>query len=435
MIDAPQGAVAQALAMQFRLQQTETLPVNVRSELQNKALQSLLSHALSTVPYYRDHPQIKNIGNSINWLDFPVLTRSSLQSNSQQLKSEQPPKAHGKQTEFRSSGSTGRPVHTFNSEYAQIFWRAMTVRDHIWAKRDFSKKLAVIKFLATGESLYPGASASVWGPSTSHLGYQGPSAILNSSESTEIQYKWLSEQKPDYLLTYPSALHDLAKLQLRTKQISTLKGISTLGENLSDETRTLVQNAFGCRIHDIYSSQEVGYIALQCPKHDHYHVQSETCLVEILDEQGKPCTPGTLGRVVVTSFQNYVMPLIRYDIGDYAIAGNQCDCGITLPVLSRIAGRTRNLVTYPDGRRSWPAYNPMALMELLPDARFQLEQTAPKIIVLRVQTVTKLTEELKQKIIHIVQTAMGYPFTIGVQQVDDIPRAASGKYEEFKSVL
>jgi acyl-coenzyme A synthetase/AMP-(fatty) acid ligase len=52
-----------------------------------------------------------------------------------------------------------------------------------------------------------------------------------------------------------------------------------------------------------------------------------------------------------------------------------------------------------------------------------------------VQTVTKLTEELKQKIIHIVQTAMGYPFTIGVQQVDDIPRAASGKYEEFKSVL
>ena len=53
-----------------------------------------------------------------------------------------------------------------------------------------------------------------------------------------------------------------------------------------------------------------------------------------------------MGRVVVTHLHNYAMPLIRYEIGDYAIAGGNCDCGINLPVLERVVGRTRNLVCY-----------------------------------------------------------------------------------------
>ena len=140
--------------------------------------------------------------------------------------------------------------------------------------------------------MYPGVASKTWGPSAAALGYQGPSVMLNSSESTATQYRWLTEQQPDYLLTYPSALLELAQIQRREKKINRLKSISTLGENLSDETRKIVEKAFGCRIHDMYSSQEIGYIALQCPKHDHYHIQQESCMVEILDENNQPCPPG-----------------------------------------------------------------------------------------------------------------------------------------------
>ncbi|HCG79275.1 MAG TPA: hypothetical protein DE015_08715, partial [Oceanospirillales bacterium] len=222
------------LAMQYRLQQTQSVNVSAANQLREQSLQALLKHALSTVPYYREHPAIKAMGNQIDWGAFPVLTRSALQANESLLRSTAPPKNHGKIIEFRSSGSTGRPVHTFSSEYAQVYWRAMTVRDHLWARRDFSKKIAIIKFLPTGQSMYPGVASKTWGPSAAALGYQGPSVMLNSSESTATQYRWLTEQQPDYLLTYPSALLELAQIQLREKKINRLKSISTLGENLSD---------------------------------------------------------------------------------------------------------------------------------------------------------------------------------------------------------
>jgi phenylacetate-CoA ligase len=103
---------------------------------------------------------------------------------------------------------------------------------------------------------------------------------------------------------------------------------------------------------DMYTCQEAGYLALQCPDHPHYHVQSENVLLEVVDDQGLPCAPGEVGRVLVTSLNNFATPLIRYEIGDYAEVGAACSCGRGLPVLKRIMGRYRNLLTLPDGTRA-----------------------------------------------------------------------------------
>ena len=74
-----------------------------------------------------------------------------------------------------------------------------------------------------------------------------------------------------------------------------------------------------------------------------------TTIIEIVDEALNPCPPGVAGRVLVTSLQSYAMPIIRYDIGDIAEWGEECDCGIRLPVIKRLWGRRRNLVRLPDG--------------------------------------------------------------------------------------
>jgi phenylacetate-CoA ligase len=60
---------------------------------------------------------------------------------------------------------------------------------------------------------------------------------------------------------------------------------------------------------------------------------------EILDDADRPCAPGEVGRVVVSTLHNYAMPLFRYDLGDLAEVGPPCECGRTLPVLNRIVGR------------------------------------------------------------------------------------------------
>ena len=52
----------------------------------------------------------------------------------------------------------------------------------------------------------------------------------------------------------------------------------------------------------------------------------------------------------MTTLENYLMPLVRYEIGDYAIASNaQCACGRTLPLLGRVLGRQSNLFRKSDG--------------------------------------------------------------------------------------
>jgi phenylacetate-CoA ligase len=95
MIPIPEGNTTLALAMQYRLQQTQSVNVSAANQLREQSLQALLKHALSTVPYYREHPAIKAMGNQIHWGDFPILTRSALQANESRLRSTViPPKNH-----------------------------------------------------------------------------------------------------------------------------------------------------------------------------------------------------------------------------------------------------------------------------------------------------------------------------------------------------
>ena len=90
-------------------------------------------------------------------------------------------------------------------------------------------------------------------------------------------------------------------------------------------------------------------IAGECSEHK-YHILSPHVHVEILDENGKKVPNGTLGQVVVTSLDNYLMPLIKYKIGDLAIKSNQinsCKCGRNLPIIDKIIGRNTDILYTP----------------------------------------------------------------------------------------
>jgi phenylacetate-CoA ligase len=74
-----------------------------------------------------------------------------------------------------------------------------------------------------------------------------------------------------------------------------------------------------------------------------HHIQSEVCLVEVVDQNGRPCQPGEVGEVAITTLHNFVMPLIRYATGDLArnLQGldgrpGPCACGRTLPLIERV---------------------------------------------------------------------------------------------------
>jgi phenylacetate-CoA ligase len=129
------------------------------------------------------------------------------------------------------------------------------------------------------------------------------------------------------------------------------------------------------------------------------------------------------------------MPLLRYDIGDYAEVGPPCPCGRGLPVLTRILGRERAMLTTADGRRYWPFFGAWFFRDVAPVRQFQFVQTALDALDARMVLERPITDEEEAALRALILGFLPAPFAIRFVWVDAIPRAASGKYEEFRSEL
>lgn len=266
----------------------------------------------------------------------------------------------------------------------------------------------------------------------------GPSAILTTDSTVTQQVEWLRRKQPAYLIAYPSCIQALAKFFLKQKwELPGLIHVRTFGEILESETRQLCLHAWGVPVIDCYSSQEVGYVALECPDiPETYHVQSETVFVEILDASGNPCQPGQVGRVVATPLHNAAMPLIRYDLQDYAEVGPPCPCGRGLPTLKRIVGRQRNMVTLPGGEQRWPGLGRGEVLAQLPSIQqYQIVQVTLDRIEIRLVQSAAFSVDEESQIQEFIRRTLGFPFEIEIRYVDEIERSRNGKFEEFISHL
>ena len=431
----PAPAAAAMLAMQYQLEQSQWWSPEALRQQQSRQLGEVLAHARATVPFYRERLGAVAFGPDggiapEEFARIPLLRREEVQAAGEALLSRQVPRDHGRLLEHQTSGSTGRPIRAVGTEITQFFWNALTLRDHLWHQRDLSGKLASIR--TTVED----GMAQGWGPSTDVAFDTGPSAMLNIRADIETQLRWLQKQEPDYLLSHPSNILALARSSLAAGvRLRNLKQVRAFGETVTSELRIVCREAWGAAVVDAYSAQEIGYIALQCPEHEHYHIQAENVLVEVLDSDGRPCAPGEIGRVVITTLHNFAMPLIRYEILDYAEAGEACPCGRGLPVIRRVLGRQRNLVTLPDGRRHWPSFPAESWAHIAPIRQIQLVQREPDGIEARLVSDRPLAAEEEQALGAVLQERLGYPFRITFRYLEQIERKANFKYEDFISEL
>ena len=251
------------------------------------------------------------------------------------------------------------------------------------------------------------------------------------------QFDWLLRRDPHYLLTFPSNLAALIEYSRNDgRRLTKLQQVRTVGETVSAHLRAAVFENWGVPLVDAYSSNELGYLALQCPLSGQYHVMSESVLLEVLNERGEVCQPGEVGRVVVTSLHNFATPLIRYELGDYAEQGEPCACGRGLPTLARIVGRVRNLVTLPDGQRHWPMVGFAGYRDVAPISQYQLVQTTRECIEVRLVVERTLSADEEASLTKLIHDSLNYPFSLSFRYYDRaIPRGPGHKFEEFVSLL
>jgi phenylacetate-CoA ligase len=315
-------------------------------------------------------------------------------------------------------------------------WKALTLRDHVWHRRDLTAHLAAIRYAGRDAARPPdGARTQGWGPATSALAPEAPMSLLSVDSTTDEQVDWLVRTDPAYLIVYPSVLGAIARrLEERGLRVPSLRQVRTISEALSADTRTLCRDVLGVPLVDTYSAEEVGYLAMQCPERETYHVPAERVLVEILDERGAPCGPGEIGRVVVTDLHNFATPLVRYDLGDFAEVAPPCPCGRGLPALARIVGRRRNMLVYPDGSTAWPLFT-VACREAAPYAECQLVQDAVDAVRLRVvpRPDRPITDGDRTALAAALRASLRHDFGVTIEVVERLARSPAGKLEEFVS--
>ncbi len=348
-------------------------------------LRALLTYAAAS-PFYagRLSPVIAPAGeiDLDGWKDIEPMSRDHFVQAQGDLRCGAVPAAHGLIRIDKTLGSS--PLRVPKTVMADTAESAAILRHHAWHGIDHRRDLAQILALPVEPRRRQGVhvDADHWGEPWTPETERGRIVKLSLFASFRHQLEWLGAfDTPVYLATTPSNLIALADYLDKTgASAPKVAGVLSAGEAVTGDVRTLCARHWP-EIIDFYATAACGAVAGQCPDGEGHHVFSEICLVEILDDDARPCAPGQQGWVTVTPYYNYAAPLIRYQPGDRAAWGGPCACGRALPVLKPEISRPEYAIALGiDAHWHAPADLHRALNGALPECRWRIVHTAARTL-------------------------------------------------------
>lgn len=402
-------------------------------KIQFKKLKAIIKHAYNYVPHYRKaffsaSITPDDIKSFEDLRKLPLVSKQDIQEDYQNFitKGVDASKLPSRNT----SGSTGMPLKLISDQYPSpgsskypFFECSVKLRD---------------KFV----TIWGRATSIRWGSKFTRLWGDISETIVPLFPEKKL-ISVLRQIKPDVLLTFPSVLPSLS--------IYDLSGINprlifAQGEMVTPYCREVVKKKFNVDLFETYGSVEFGNMAFECTEHFALHILTDNVYMELLDENGEYVSLGERGEIVVTGLHNYVMPLIRYRIGDLGVLTNEnCPCGRSWPLLKSIEGRSNDLVILPNGRKvSWLYlqryifYDQEFQKNLFCISQYQLVQERPNRIILKVVKGSNFDPNLLKRIKGNVENAFakqGENLEVIVQLVKEIPMERTGKRRLFISKL
>jgi phenylacetate-CoA ligase len=429
--------------IQRQMNETQWMSSNDLRYLQMLQLRLIVEHAIKNLPFYAR--RFEDIGiktakdlDEESWDRLPVLTRKEIQENT--INTESIPSSHGRIASVASSGSTSTPIRITKTDLSNLIWTASSLRNEVWNRLNPEETMVFIRHgiddgtpeqLATLRST--GLYQNNYGPPNSIFLKTGGVWIIDTRCPVSYHADLISRTRPECITAMPSNLSLLLKYYEENNNAPNwIKSVWTVSEALGD-LRERCLKTLNCKIIDSYSCAETGYIALQCPEHEHYHVQSETIRLEVLRPDNTHCKPGEIGRVVITPLHNFASPLFRYEIGDEAEVGDPCPCGRGLSVLKRIIGRTYDYLTMPDGRKQRvdTGYYPICAIPAVRE--LQIVQRSKELIEILLVLSRPLNVDEIKNITELCTERFGDIFEYRITKVDSISQTISGKRRIFIS--
>ena len=322
-------------------------------------LQSLISHAYSHVPYYRELFDGLNLKpediRSFDDLDkIPILTKEAARDNQKKLFSENIDLRKVKKG--KTGGTTGVPLEFYKDRADRSFAWGSYYRWYNWMGVDKGDKVVTV----WGASTH--IKKSLQNIKNNAVAWLQNSERINSYNLSERNlgdiYSEILKKDPVLIKGYLSTILFIAN-HIKANDLKpnkNLKAISTTTETLLPVYRNLLEDVFRVPVYDQYGCGEVSAISYECSAHRGLHINEEHVHVEIVDEKNNSISEKT-GRIIVTSLNNFAMPFIRYENGDTgSLLSKGCTCGVQSQLMGSVEGRVSDTIKLKNGNEVHGVY-------------------------------------------------------------------------------
>lgn len=212
------------------------------------------------------------------------------------------------------------------------------------------------------------------------------------------------------------------------------------GDHIFEAERVTAERVFGAPVVSLYGSSEAGSVGYTC-RAGSMHVSEDHVHVEFVRDDGTPCDPGEQGEIVVTTLNNFAMPLLRYRVGDLGSYRDEaCTCGVTLRTMNLEVGKVADRITTSTKRLVSPYSLDYINKHLLRQGirgirQFLVEQVATDDFVLHVVR----EEPFDPRCVEIFTTKMkdylGDSIRTEVRFTSEVPVSPSGKRRWFQKSI
>ncbi len=420
------------LAILADLQRCEKMSADELNSIRIERLRDILEHAAEFVPFYKRRFAESGFSPAAvtdfsDLQKIPVLTKKDIQENRETLIST----AYKRQDLIanRTGGSTGSPLQFYHDKLRWDVRQAATIRHNLWAGHRVGHKVAILWGHQTDLSAFKTLKARLRNIFVDRLLICDSSSFSDASlQQFALDYQRF---RPDVILAYANSLALVVDfMKANSIELPPPESIITSAEVLTSDNREKIEAYFGTKIFDRYGARETSVIASECSAHDGMHIGSEYLHLEFVDGN-RPVTSGESGDILVTILGNHAFPFIRYKIGDVGAPAvvSQCSCGVTLPKMQVVAGRTTDFLLAPDGRKVSGAALTIYLAARIPGVRqAQIIQREKLKLIFNLVVDAGFDQVSRQLIEERVRHFFGNSMGVEYRYVDEIPREASGKY-------
>lgn len=227
-----------------------------------------------------------------------------------------------------SSGTSGNRSVFLSSDKERAQWVA-TILDRVIGLS--FKHRTVAFFLRANNNLYSAVQSNL-------LNFE----FFDLLQHINIHIKRLNELNPSILVAQPSALLELANYHRNGQLTITPEKIISIAEVLYPEDRTILENSFGQKIHQIYQCTE-GFLASTC-KEGTLHFNEDFLVIEkkYIDDDRSRFHP------IITDLLRVTQPIVRFELNDIIIEKKNCLCGSQQLAIEQIEGRSDDILIFEE---------------------------------------------------------------------------------------